>query len=58
MSNTHLDVAAWLEPVQLIDELKHGSLHLVFSRSVHVFESRPTDSVYLVEEDDASLFRS
>ena len=50
----HLDVAPRLEPVHLVDYLKHGPLHLVVS-SRAVIESGPSDGIDLVKEDDAGV---
>ena len=52
-----LDVPPRIETVQLIDKLQHRPLHLVVPARP-VVESGATDSVHLVEEDDARLLLS
>merc|ERR1719234_505896 len=50
----HLDVAARVKAVQLVDKLQHGSLNLIVTSSTIV---KPSSShcVNLVKEDEASL---
>ena len=52
----HLDVAARVEAVQLVDDLQHGALHLVVAARA-VVEARTADGVHLVEEHDAGLVK-
>mmetsp|Transcript_23861 Transcript_23861/g.51446 ORF Transcript_23861/g.51446 Transcript_23861/m.51446 type:complete len:260 (-) Transcript_23861:692-1471(-) len=49
-----LDVASGLEAVELVDDLKHGALHLIIAAGA-VVEAGAADSIYLVYEDDACL---
>jgi hypothetical protein len=37
----HLDIAASIEPIQLVDNLKHGTLHLIVTTST-IIEARTT----------------
>jgi hypothetical protein len=50
----HLDVAAGVEPVQLVNQLQHGALHLVVAAGA-VVETRPADGIDLVEKDQTGL---
>jgi len=52
-----LDVAPRVEPVELVDDLQHGALHLVVAARA-VVEARAADRVDLVEKDEAGLFRA
>jgi hypothetical protein len=51
----NLDVPARVEAVQLVDDFKHGALHLIVA-TLTVVEARPSDAVNLVKKDQASLF--
>jgi hypothetical protein len=51
----NFDVSPRVEPVQLVDQLQHGSLHLIVPTSA-VVKSCTTDGVHLVEKYNASLF--
>ena len=50
----HLDVAARVEAVELVDELEHGALDLVVAAGA-VVEAGAAHRVDLVEEDQAGL---
>ena len=51
------DITTGVEAIQLVDDLKHGTLHLVVTSST-VVESSPTDCVHFIEEHDARLLRT
>mmetsp|Transcript_15507 Transcript_15507/g.44094 ORF Transcript_15507/g.44094 Transcript_15507/m.44094 type:complete len:360 (-) Transcript_15507:226-1305(-) len=51
----HFDVSPRVESIQLVHNLKHGSLHLVVPALI--IPARPADRVHLVEENDARLLR-
>lgn len=48
---THLDLVVAAEPVKLIEQLKHGPLHLPVSRLLSSKPLRP-DRIQFVDEDD------
>lgn len=54
--HTHLDVTSRVESIQLIDELQHGTLHLIIP-SCTIIKPRSTNRVDLIKEDNASLLR-
>ena len=54
MKHAYLDVAARVESIQLVHNLKHSALHLVVP-ALPIIKSRATDAVNLIEEDEASL---
>lgn len=51
MTASHLDVLGGLEPIQLVEELQHSSLHLTVS-SWSSLQPRRADGVDLIHEDD------
>ena len=53
----HLDVSSRVESVQLGDNLEHCSLHLIVATVVVGSTPASSNSIDLVEENDASLLR-
>lgn len=52
-----LDVTSRIETIQLVNQLQHGSLHLIISTSA-IIKSRTTNCVDFIKEDDTRLLRS
>lgn len=52
-----LDVTSRIETIQLVNQLQHGSLHLIVSTST-IIKSRTTNCVDFIKEDDTRLLRS
>merc|ERR1712070_625362 len=50
----HLDVSAWVETVELRDDLEHGALHLVITPCT-IIEACSTHGVHLIDENDGRL---
>lgn len=48
------DISTCLESIELIDNLKHRSLHFIVTASA-VFEARSSNCINFIEEDDCAL---
>lgn len=52
-----LDVTSRVKTIQLVNQLQHGSLHLIVSTST-IIKPRTTNCINFIKEDDTRLFRS
>ena len=52
-SHAHLDLVRCLKAVKLVEQLKHGALHLAVAAARAALTARAADAVHLVHEDDA-----
>lgn len=50
----HFDVSPRIETIQLVDQFQHRSLDLIIT-TCPIIETSTTDSVDLIEEDDAGF---